>query len=77
MEQLRQEGVEFRTGVNVGIDLSVKELQKNFDAGLLAIGAQNARKLTAEGHDLNGVHYAMDFLPQCNRDVAGDFIPEE
>ena len=44
---------------------------------MLAIGAQNARKLTAEGHDLNGVHYAMDFLPQCNRDVAGDFIPEE
>ena len=44
---------------------------------MLAIGAQNARKLTAEGHDLNGVHYAMDFLPQRNRDVAGDFIPEE
>ena len=77
VEQLRQEGVDFRTGVNVGIDLSVKELQKSFDAVLLAIGAQNARKLTAEGHDLNGVHYAMDFLPQCNRDVAGDFIPEE
>ncbi|MDP7621914.1 MAG: FAD-dependent oxidoreductase, partial [SAR324 cluster bacterium] len=77
VEQLRQEGVDFRTGVNVGIDLSVKELQNSFDAVLLAIGVQNARKLTAEGHDLNGVHYAMDFLPQCTRDVAGDFIPEE
>jgi len=75
VEQLREEGVDFRRGVNVGTDFSVKELQKSFDAVLLAIGAQNARKLTAEGHNLNGVHYAMDFLPQCNRDVAGDFIP--
>jgi NADPH-dependent glutamate synthase beta chain and related oxidoreductases len=77
VEQLRQEGVDFRTCVNVGIDLSVKELQKNFDAVLLAIGAQNARKLTTDGHDLNGVHYAMDFLPQCNRGVSGDSIPED
>ncbi len=77
VEQLRQEGVDFHTCVNVGIDLSVKELQKNFDAVLLAIGAQNARKLTTEGNDLNGVHYAMDFLPQCNRGVSGDSIPED
>ena len=77
VEQLRQEGVDFHTCVNVGIDLSVKELQKSFDAVLLAIGAQNARKLTTDGHDLNGVHYAMDFLPQCNRGVSGDSIPED
>ena len=77
VEQLRQEGVDFHTCVNVGIDLSVKELQKSFDAVLLAIGAQNARKLTTDGHDLNGVHYAMDFLPQCNRGVSGDFIPKD
>ena len=77
VEQLRQEGVDFHTDVNVGIDLSVNELQKNFDAVLLAIGAQNARKLTTDGHDLNGVHYAMDFLPQCNRGVSGDSIPED
>ena len=77
VEQLRQEGVDFHTCVNVGIDLSVKELQKSFDAVLLAIGAQNARKLTTDGHDLNGVHYAMDFLPQCNRSVSGDSIPED
>ena len=77
VEQLKQEGVDYRTCVNVGIDLSVKELQKNFDAVLLAIGAQNARKLTTDGHELNGVHYAMDFLPQCNRDVSGDSIPED
>ncbi len=77
VEQLRQEGVDFHTCVNVGIDLSVKELQKSFDAVLLAIGAQNARKLTTKGNDLNGVHYAMDFLPQCNRGVSGDSIPED
>jgi len=77
VEQLRQEGVDFHTCTNVGMDLSVKELQKNFDAILLAIGAQNARKLTTEGHNLKGVHYAMDFLPQCNRGVAGDYIPKD
>ncbi len=77
LAQLKKEGVDFITGVNIGIDVSVDELQKNFDAVLLAIGAQNARKLTAKGHNLNGVHYAMDFLPQCNRDVVGDFIPEK
>ncbi|MBS1254800.1 MAG: Glutamate synthase [NADPH] small chain [Deltaproteobacteria bacterium] len=77
IEQLREEGVEFRTSVNVGTDLSVEELRNSFEAILLATGAQNPRKLEVEGHDLKGVHYAMDFLPQCNRDVAGDSIPEE
>ena len=77
VEQLRNEGVEFRTGVDVGVDYSVKELRKSFDAILLATGAQHARKLLVEGSGLAGVHYAMHYLPQRNREVAGDSIPEE
>ena len=77
VEQLRAEGVKFQTGVHVGVDFSVKELRKGFDAILLATGAQHARKLLVEGSDLEGVHYAMNYLPQRNRDVAGDFILEE
>ena len=77
VDQLRAEGVEFRTGVNVGVDYSVEELRINFDAILLATGAQHARKLLVDGSELEGVHYAMDYLPQRNREVAGDLIPEE
>ena len=74
VEQLRAEGIEFRTGVNVGIDYSVEELRGSFDAILLATGAQHPRKLLVEGSELEGVHYAMDYLPQRNREVAGDSI---
>lgn len=74
VEQLRAEGVEFRTGVNVGIDYSVEELRGSFDAILLATGAQHARKLLVNGSELEGVHYAMNYLPQRNREVAGDSI---
>ena len=77
VEQLRAEGVEFRTGINVGIDYSIQELRERFDAILLAIGAQHSRKLLVEGSELDGVHFAMDYLPQRNREVAGDLIPEE
>ena len=77
VDQLRAEGVEFWTGVNVGVDYSVEELRINFDAILLATGAQHARKLLVDGSELEGVHYAMDYLPQRNREVAGDLIPEE
>ncbi len=77
VDQLRAEGVEFRTGVNVGVDYSVEELRINFDAILLTTGAQHARKLLVDGSELEGVHYAMDYLPQRNREVAGDLIPEE
>ena len=76
IKQLKEEGVEFRTGVHVGVDFSVDELQGSFDAILLATGAQHARKLQVEGCKLDGVYYAMDYLPQRNREVAGDLIPE-
>jgi glutamate synthase (NADPH/NADH) small chain len=75
LEQLREEGVSFQNGVDVGVDLSVAELRKGFDAILLTVGAEQARDLDVPGRELAGVHFAMDFLPQQNRRVAGDDVP--
>jgi glutamate synthase (NADPH/NADH) small chain len=75
LEQLRDEGVAFQSGVHVGVDLSVSELRKGFDAILLCTGAEKPRDLEVPGRDLAGVHFAMDFLPQQNRRCAGDVIP--
>ncbi|MBW2269332.1 MAG: glutamate synthase subunit beta [Deltaproteobacteria bacterium] len=76
LEQMRAEGVSFQTGVHVGVDLSVAELRKGFDAILLTLGAEQPRDLDVSGRDLDGVHFAMEFLPQQNRRVAGDVVPE-
>jgi glutamate synthase (NADPH/NADH) small chain len=77
LEQMRAEGVQFQTGVEVGRDLSVKDLRKSFDAVLLCLGSEHPRDLPAEGRDLDGVHFAMDFLRQNNKRVAGDEVPPE
>jgi glutamate synthase (NADPH/NADH) small chain len=77
LDQMREEGVLFQTGVHVGADLRVAELRRSFDAVLLTTGAEEPRDLQVPGRDLDGVHYAMDFLPQQNRRVAGDVVPEE
>jgi glutamate synthase (NADPH) small chain len=75
LEQLREEGVSFQSGVHVGIDLSVSELRKGFDAILLCTGTEKPRDLQVPGRELSGVHFAMDFLPQQNRRVAGEVLP--
>ncbi len=77
LEQLREEGVHFQTGVHVGVDYPAAELRRNFDAVLLALGAETPRDLDVPGRELAGVHFAMDFLPQQNRRVAGDAAPEQ
>jgi glutamate synthase (NADPH/NADH) small chain len=78
LDQLIAEGIEFRTGVHVGINLSVHELISTFDAVLLAFGAEQHRDLSIPGRDLKGIHFAMDYLTQQNRRVAGDpFSGEE
>jgi glutamate synthase (NADPH/NADH) small chain len=70
------EGVQVRTGVHVGRDVSGPELLREFDAVLLAGGAESPRDLKVPGRDLDGVHFAMDFLEQQNRRVAGDRVPD-
>jgi len=72
LEQLAAEGVQFRSGVAVGDDIPVAELRKQFDAVLLALGAGQPRDLPVPGRELDGVHFAMDFLVPANRLVAGE-----
>jgi glutamate synthase (NADPH/NADH) small chain len=77
LEQMKEEGVAFQTGVHVGRDLAASDLRKSFDAVLLAMGAEQPRDLPVEGRDLQGVHFAMEFLPQATKRVHGDSLPPE
>jgi glutamate synthase (NADPH/NADH) small chain len=74
MAQMTAEGVAFRTGVNVGVDLSVEALRAGHDAVVLCGGAMKPRDLAVPGRELSGVHFAMEFLTQQNRRVAGDLV---
>ena len=74
---LEEEGIRFLTNANVGYNIRVEELTDSFDAILLCGGATIPRDLPIPGRQLTGVHYAMDFLSQQNRRVAGDMVPEE
>ena len=71
MRQMEAEGVEFRTGVEVGATLSIKSLLEGYDAVALTGGAEWPRDLEVPGREL-GIHFAMDFLTQQNKRVAGD-----
>ena len=71
LKVLEEEGILFKTGVHVGVDVSAEELKQNFDAVVLCGGATVRRKLPIPGSDLKGVVQAMDFLPQNNRRVDG------
>ena len=75
LEQLRAEGIEFRTNFKIGTQMSGEELQRSFDAVLLAMGAEQPRDLPIPGRELKGIHYAMDYLTQQNRRGAGDRVP--
>jgi len=72
--QLQAEGVQFRTGVDVGEDVTVAELRSEFDAVCVATGAGVARDLRVPGRELGGIHLAMDFLTSQNRRIAGDAL---
>lgn len=75
LEQMREEGVVFETGVNAGVDVSAGYLRRTFDAIVLATGATVPRDLPIPGRELAGIHFAMDFLTGQNRANAGDLIP--
>ncbi len=70
--QMEAEGVQFRTSSEVGVEVSFQALQENFDAVVLAGGAEEARMLDIPGSELNGVRLAMEFLTQQNKRNAGD-----
>jgi glutamate synthase (NADPH) small chain len=74
VEQMRAEGVEFRVNQNVGGNVPAKQLLAEFDAVVLSGGAETPRDLPVPGRELAGVHYAMEFLPQQNKVVAGDKV---
>ncbi|MBA0900951.1 MAG: glutamate synthase subunit beta [Candidatus Nitrotoga sp.] len=74
VEQMRAEGVEFRVEQCVGVQVSPENLKANFNAVVLAGGAEQPRDLPVPGRELQGVYFAMEFLPQQNKVVAGDVI---
>ena len=75
VEQMEAEGVVFHVNAHVGVDVDIKQLQQDFDAVVLAGGSELPRDLPVAGRELGGVHFAMDFLRQQNKRVAGDEIP--
>ena len=76
VEVLAEEGVEFVTGVEVGRDIDARELRERFDAMVIGTGSTIPRDLPVPGRELDGVHFAMEYLEQRNRHVAGDPPPE-
>ena len=72
VEQMEEEGVVFHTGSHVGGDLAIEDLIDSSDAVILAGGAEKPRDLSIQGRELDGIHFAMNFLPQQNRRVSGE-----
>jgi glutamate synthase (NADPH/NADH) small chain len=77
LDQMRREGTVFRSGVDVGGDLTGAQLVERFDAVVLAIGATKARDLPITGRELGGIHQAMEFLPQSNRASLGEKVDDQ
>jgi glutamate synthase (NADPH/NADH) small chain len=75
IQLLMDEGIDFQTGMEAGVNLDVRELVEHYDAVCIAIGAEDPRDLPVEGRELEGIHYAMDFLRQQNKINQGQDIP--
>ncbi len=77
LDQMREEGVQFEVGVDAGLDISARYLQRSFHALVLTMGSSVPRNMDISGRNLNGIHFAMDFLVQQNKRNAGDFISQD
>ena len=77
LEQMEAEGTRFRTGVSIGKDMSWEDLLKRYEAVLIATGASKPRDIQLPGRESTGIYFAMDFLTQSNRVVAGDKVIDQ
>jgi len=77
IEQMEAEGVRFQTNAHAGVSISGGDLLAQFDAILLCGGAEQPRDLKVPGRELNGIHFAMEFLPLQNKTCAGDNVPDQ
>ncbi|WP_031432338.1 glutamate synthase subunit beta [Methylomarinum vadi] len=76
MAQMRAEGVDFRTNIHVGVDITMAKLREDFDALVLTGGSEQPRDLPVPGRDLNNIHFAMDFLRANSKRVQGIHVPD-
>jgi len=77
LAQMEAEGTRFRPGVDVGLDITGRQLRDRYDAIVLAVGATAARDLPVPGRELDGIMQAMEYLPQANRVAAGDVVEDQ
>ncbi len=77
IRQMEGEGVKFEVNAHIGGNVDPLELKRNFDAVLIAAGAEQPRDLNVPGRELKGIHFAMEFLPQQNKRVAGDRVANQ
>ncbi len=77
IRQMKDEGTNFRCGVEIGIKITGQQLKERYDAVVLATGSTIGRDLPVPGRDLNGIHQAMEFLPQANRVARGKTVPDQ
>jgi glutamate synthase (NADPH/NADH) small chain len=77
LKQMEREGTVFRAGVDVGGEMTGRQLRERYDAVVLAIGSTVGRDLPAQGRELGGIHQAMEYLPQGNRAALGEAVPDQ
>jgi glutamate synthase (NADPH/NADH) small chain len=77
LDQMIEEGIIFQTRAHVGGNVPAQDLRKEFDAVLLSGGAEHPRDLNVPGRELKGIYFAMQFLPQQNKVIAGDDVPDQ
>ncbi|HEU4947960.1 MAG TPA: glutamate synthase subunit beta [Kribbella sp.] len=77
IQQMKEEGTVFRSGVNVGVDVTGAQLKQRYDAVVIATGATAARDLPVPGRELGGIHQAMEYLPQSNRTALGRTVENQ